>query len=76
MEICTKFLNSCSRGFGYFTYLTNLLGSGALSNGSNPLMLSPRKEGTSIPSMISVGLDLGLNLVNGEQGKQASNKGG
>ena len=43
-------------------YLINLSGSGVLSEGSNPLILSPRKEGISFPSTISIGLDLGLHL--------------
>lgn len=42
------------------TYLTSRDGSGVRSEGSNPLILSPRNEGISFPLTISVGLDLGL----------------
>ena len=41
-------------------YLTSRDGSGVRSDGSKPLMLSPRNEGISLPSTTSVGLDRGL----------------
>ena len=43
-------------------YLTRREGSGVLSAGSNPLMLSPRNDGISFPLTVSVGLDLGLHI--------------
>ena len=40
--------------------ITKRAGSGVLSLTSYPFRISPRKEGISLPSCISVGLDLGL----------------
>lgn len=52
--------DSLEYNFVMSTYLTSLDGSRALSSIGYPFKISPLNELVSLPSTISVGLDLGL----------------